>query len=300
MADLSDKINLGGIASATSAITALSGLILVTPQAVVGYAPQTPASPDSNAVTLDESAPAILFHYEGEQAVAIDSDITDHYIEDNSAIQDQISIRPITITTHGFIGELNDVAPYGLQTLKTAANKLTGISAYAPQVSIAAQIAYNEALLAYQVAAGAVNAGVAAVSSISNAISGSNGQTTVDAEGHISEGSVQSKQQQIFSQFYGYWVDRTLFSVQTPWCVFQNMAIKSLRAIQDADTRMITDFEVQFKQIRVAQTALEGTPVSLAGRASAQASKLKNNGASSGKPAGTVAGAISKTVTGGV
>jgi len=276
-------INLSQISAATTAVTALSGLVMVTPQSVVGYAPQNPADAEGS-VSVNQSAPALLFHYEGEQTVTLESDITDHYVEDNTAVQDQIALKPVTVTTHGFIGELNDIAPYGLQTLKTAANKLTALTAYSPEATITAQIAYNQALIAYQTIANAANAGVSAITSIGNAISGSDGQSLIDSEGDLVPGSMQNDQQKAFQQFYGYWNNRTLFTVQTPWAVFQNMAIKSLRAIQDAETNQITDFEVSFKQIRNAFSAFSLSPKSLAGRAGTQAASLTNQGASAGTP----------------
>lgn len=267
--------NLSGLAPITTKATALSNLILVTPQQVIGYQPQNPNNPDGSISTAQQP-PAILFHYEGEQVVAIESDITDHYIEDNTAIQDQIALKPETITTHGFIGELNDIAPPALQLLKFLADKLTVVSAYTPVLSETALIAYSEAFLLYQVASNAAQSAVAAWSSLT----GSGGESVIGNEGLILQ-SNQNKQQTAFQQFYGYWKTRTLFTVQTPWAVFQNMAIRSLRAIQDAETRMITDFEVQFKMIRTAVTSTTpGTAQTLQGRLSAMGASLTDLGTS--------------------
>jgi len=287
-------INLSALAPLTTAATSLSNLILVSPQATVGYQPQNQTVIGGITQTLSQQPPAILFHYEGEQTVALESDITDHYVEDNKAVQDQIALKPIRITTHGFIGELNDVPPFGLQTLKTAADKLQAITAYAPEASVTAQLAYSEAFLAYQVGANAVNAAVSSWSSLGNAISGSNGQAIIGGNGSLDEGSNQNKQQTAFQQFYGYWQNRVLFTVQTPWAVFEDMAIVTLRAIQDAETNVITDFEVTFKMIRKASTSF-GSSGSLAGRAATQAADLVNQGTSSGTPSESVGTGISQT-----
>lgn len=273
--------NLSALAPITTAATALSNLVLVSPQSTVGYQPLNPPNADGTPSTAAQP-PAILFHYEGEQTVQIESDITDHYIEDNSAVQDQIALKPEIITTHGFIGELNDVVPDLLKPLKFAADKLTTIGAYTPQLTETALIAYSEAFFLYQVAANALNSAVSAWSSIGNLITGSDGQSVVGADG-LTVASAQNKQQTAFQQFYGYWRSRTLFTVQTPWAVFQNMAIKSLRAIQDAETRTITDFEVSFKMIRKASTASSpgGILTSFLGRSSTQASGETDLGTSS-------------------
>lgn len=263
--------SLSALSPITTAATSLSNLVLVSPQTTVGYQPQNPTDPNS-----PNRPPALLFHYEGEQTVMLESDITDHYIEDNTAIQDQIAIKPETITTHGFIGELNDIAPPALAVLQKAAQKLTTISAYTPALSATAIIAYNEAFLLYQVAANAANSAISAW----NSINGTGGESVVNSSG-ISIQSNQNRQQVAFQQFYGYWRSRTLFTVQTPWAVFQNMAIKSLRAIQDAETRVITDFEVTFKMIRTAATATtNGIASTQQGRAIAQASGLVDLGTS--------------------
>lgn len=271
-------INLSSLAPATTKITALSNLILVTPNSNLGYQPQNPNSSDNLVQSVLQQPKSLIFHYEGEQTAALESDITDHFVENNSAVQDQIALKPIVITTHGFIGELNDVPPFALAILKTIAEKLTTIGPYAPQISVTAQLAYSEAFFAYQVAANAINA----ASSVLNWITG--------------EGT-QNRQQQMFNDFKRYYDQRTLFTVQTPWNVFNNMAIKSLRAIQDAETRVITDFEISFKQIQYASVASSSQLAAiLSGRGATQASGSTNNGASSGSPGPSTSSVIGSTV----
>lgn len=257
-------INLSALAPATTAATSLSGLILATPQEQVGYQPQNPPTKDG---VVAQGPPTLVFNYEGEQTVDLESDITDHYIEDNTTIQDQIALRPEIIQTHGFIGELNDVVPKALRPLKTAADKLIPVVAYTPQLTETALIAYNTAFFLYQNAAQTVNAAVSAWSSITGS------------------SKVQTKQQAMFQQFYGYWQKRTLFTVQTPWGVFQDCAIMGLRAVQDAETRVITDFQVRFKKLRFAKTTtISAQTTTLEGRASAQASGLVDLGTSTPTP----------------
>src|SRR5665213_3453714 len=245
MADLSSLSQL------TNSATALANLILVSPQSAVGYQPMNPPNPDG---TKSTAAPpkALLFNYEGEQSVSLQSDVTDHYVEDNTALQDQISLKPEEISTHGFIGELNDVAEGALAPIQTVANKLTAIGSYAPALSTTALLAYNNAFQLYQVAQNAINSGVSAWSSIT----GQGGTSVISSAGISKQQPNQTKQQLMFQQFYGYWRNRTLFTVQTPWAIFENMVIKSLRAVQDATTNVITDFEVTFKMMRFATTDL--------------------------------------------
>jgi len=266
----------------TTTATALSNLILVSPQATQGY---QPISPSVLVGPQAPKPPALLFHYEGEQTAALESDITDHYIEDNTAIQDQIALRPVMVTTHGFIGELNDVVPINSPILQAALQKLTVLTAYTPELTTAALIAYNQAFQAYQIGASAVNSAISAWSSIN----GTGGENVIGPGGissntvNIFNGQVannQTKQQVAFQQFYAYWQARWLFTVQTPWAVFQNMAIQRMRAIQSAETNVITDFEVSFKMIRTAASAVT-TPAVMEGRAANQASGPVNQGTQS-------------------
>jgi hypothetical protein len=281
-------INVSSLAGLTTQASSLSGLLLAVPQLASifqsgakytqGYQPQNPTNSNGTPNTSLQLPQALLFHYEGEQTVALESDITDHYIEDNTAIQDQIALRPETVTTHGFIGELNDIAPPVLATLQQVAEKLTVFSPYLPVLSASALLAYNQAFQLYQSASSVVNSSVSAW----NALTGGNGESVIGSNGINQVAGSQSKQQAIFQQFYGYWRNRTLFTVQTPWAVFQNMAIKSLRAIQDEQTNVITDFEVTFKMIRTASS--QTTQLFASGRNAIQSATQTNFGASNGTP----------------
>lgn len=269
--------DLSGLSDLTTAAGALSGLVLATPN-FSGYQPQ-------NAVTgnVNPQAPGLLFHYEGENTIMLDSDITDHFVEDNTAIQDQIALKPEMINTAGFIGELNDIGPAALIPLKKVAAKLTTIGAYTPGLSATAILAYNEAAFLYATASTTATAAISAWSSLSGSGSGGSGQTVINGNGlSVPFGKTQTKQQVMFQQFYGYWRDRTLFTVQTPWAIFTNCAIKSLRAIQDAETNVISTFEVSFKPLRFASSVNLTTNINVAeGRLSAQASGITNLGSSS-------------------
>lgn len=264
--------NLAPISTATTAATALSNLILVTPQSTVGYQPQNAPTIDNNTRALP---PSLIFQYEGEQNLYLQSDITDHYIEDNTAINDMIALHPEEYSTTGYIGELNDVAPQALVPLKFLADKLTTVSAYVPAISETALIAYNEAFFAYQIAQNAINNSVSSWSTIT----GSDTESVIDGNG-ITIAKNQTKQQIMFQQFYGYWRNRTLFTIQTPWAIFRDMAIKSLRAIQSSDTRMITDFEVTFKIMRFAKSISVARDITKQNRASTQGEALTNQGQS--------------------
>lgn len=231
----------------TTKTLSISNLILVSPQKTIGYQPQPSPILNSNTST---ALPALVFNYEGEQTATLESDVTDHYIEDNTTIQDNIALKPEIITTHGFIGELNDVAPSFLAPVQQLAQKLTSVGAFVPGLSVTALNAYNEAFFLYQSAANVVNSVTSAWATINGG-----GESVINGAG-ITLQPAQTKQQQYFQQFYSYWRQRALFTIQTPWAVFQNMALMSVRAIQSEETNVITDFELKFKLLRFAKTVL--------------------------------------------
>jgi hypothetical protein len=270
-------MDLSSLSNASTTAISLSNLILVTPNQTVGYQPQN--DPSYVRDTQNPLPSALLFNYEGEQTVALTSDITDHFIENNTVVNDQIALRPIIVTTHGFVGELNNIAPPELTVLKTIASKLTTIGAYTPSLSESAILAYDNALQTYNTVQAVKKAAVSAWSSING---GSQSGTSVINGSGIEAEKNQTEQQRYFQQFYGYWSNRTLFTIQTPWAIFQDMAIQSLRAIQDAETRMITDFEVTFKMLRFASTLNLALPLYdvnyYDGRAGSYGSTIQDSG----------------------
>lgn len=251
------------LSNATSAAQALGNIALVVPSIANGFAqsgayqPQNPPSATGQPSQLPQPR-AFVFDFDGEQSVEFMSDITDHYIEDNTSIQDNIALKPVKIMTRGFISELNDIPPFFLQIARTIAQKLTAVSAYAPSVSETAQIAYNQAFQAYQTAISVANSAVSAWSSTSTkspALTGSEFSGSGLASS-FSTISTQSRQQIAFQILYGYWITRTLFTIQTPWAVHANMAIERVRMVQSEDTPTISTCECAFKQIRTVQSAV--------------------------------------------
>ena len=245
-------INLSSLSNSMNTAQALSNLILVNPQEDQGIQPQNPIKRNAG------QPKKFLFHYQGEQTVELRSDITDHYVENNSAIQDQIALNPEVITTQGFIGELNDVVPEELRQLKIAAQKLTVLSAYTPSLSTTALTAYNTAFQAYNLAKNIADSAVSTWSTIN----GTGGLTEITGsetaqEFVDSKKPAQNKQQVAFQEFYGYWKNRTLFTVQTPWAIFKNVAIQNMRIIQAADSSVESTFEITFKIMRFAETIID-------------------------------------------
>ncbi len=250
-------VNLEAFTTGMTKATGLANLILVFPGDKKGIQPQGKS-------TLAQP-PKFLFDFETENQINLQADITDHFTEENDTLNDQIALRPDKITTSGFVSELNNVVPDILKIPKLAAEKLVSVPEYLPELSVTAQLVYNNAFQAYQ----------AAASIAASAVSAYNNLRGEDSD------PTQTKQQEAFLKFYGWFKERTLFTVQTPWVILENMAIESLRAMQDEDTNSITDFQITFKKINFARREFETglyNYINMQDRAGAQGSPLVDRG----------------------
>jgi len=187
-----------------------------------------------------------VFDIEGENITEINTDITDHFVEDNSAIQDHIGVRPVEITLRSYVGELVHRLDDSTDTLlQNITQKLTVINGYLPQLADAAVQAKDILDNGFSFA----DVSNLSVSDITNA-------------GTNIWGFVQNlvppttRQQQAYLYFKALAQQKLLVSVQTPFEFINNMAIKSITAVQDESTKFVSDFTIRLKQIRFA-TATE-------------------------------------------
>ena len=194
-----------------------------------------------------------------EDSVRLESDITDHFVEDNTTVQDQIALKPEEVTVHGLVGELAQT-----QAQSDAVTKqmlALPINAYLqPEYTVIQQDSINQA-----------NAQADAEDSAQT------NTQSLDAYFNARSAITGNKQSQAFAYFYQLWKGRQLFTIDSPWGFFTSMAIRSLQATQDSTTRLITDFTLTFKKIRFANE-VSITSGQISGRAALQSSVQTNNG----------------------
>lgn len=319
---------------------------------------------DQQAIVRPNNPPAgiagFLFDVDLNQRAELTSDITDHYVEANTAIQDHIALRPETVVLRGLVAELK-YTNSKLAVFNPPANPLPTNLTLLPQKSPGLL-----GTLANTLATNAINAGAAALfngASVKNAINRSlrsevsslvsstkyelaqtaqdsvrtlldptnlaalatsgplpssaqqamnllkasvpstfgpvlqaikslsnpNSQQLLTGSTFTSFGTSQpgsslfsvynakqptqqnqTQQSSAFLYFYNLWKTRSLFSVETPWGIYTNMAISSLRCEQPEITKDYTDFTVSFKKIRVAESLAINQGLLLAGRLEAQ------------------------------
>jgi hypothetical protein len=233
-----------------------------------------------------------VFDIEGDTAVNLTAEITDHYTENNKTFQDQIAIRPKKITLKNYVGELTYNTDENTGTIpQQVVQKLTTLSSFLPQLASATQQGYDF---------------LTQNKSFSQAVKDINFS---DALGTATDlwafaknlSNFTSKQQQAYMFFKAMFEQQLLTSVQTPFEFMPNMAIESIQAIQAENSRDISDFTITLKQIRVAQTiniaygnlslrdqvaqdVLEQDAANYQGRSLQQAQSLVNGGQMPGLP----------------
>ncbi len=179
-----------------------------------------------------------LFDVVDDDGAELESDITDHYIEDNTAIQDHIALRPETVTVTGRVAELVRSVPVTSPVTRVT-NPLPLIPDLMPTLAPGSQEREDAELLAQ-------TEGDAVI------------QFAEDLYGFYQFQSRQqpgqTKQSYVYGYIYQLWKGRQLFSVETPWGIFENMAILSASAKQGPESRSVSEFTITFKKIRVART----------------------------------------------
>lgn len=233
-------IDLGQLQQSTTTLSNFSSIAVVTPKSV-GYQPQNFASYVTDTSTLP---PKFLFNFEQENNIVIASEITDHYLENNTSIQDHATIKPIIVKVSGVIGELNDLSAYASEEINIIENKLVAVSQFAPEFSTSALNLLNSAK---SISSSILNTKKNAQQAFNNFNNSSNG---VNNGATVSALKNQTVQAEYFQKFYGYWQSRTFFTIQTPWAILKDMMIESVSVTQREDSRFVSEFDVTFKQVR--------------------------------------------------
>jgi len=221
-----------------------------------------------------------VFDYEGDDQVVLESDITDHFAENNYAVQDQIALKPYKITLRGFVSEL--ILPATSQGLFGALTTL--------QTSIATVPAYlgKYTPQALQKLQGTASKAISQVQNYANTAAQYLNQAKNIAAFFGGGTGAPTKQQQAFVALSQLRDRRQIFNVLTPWKLFEGMAIETLVFVQPKDSKTMSDISVTMKQMRFVDVASsQNITATHAGRAGFQYQPQNSNGATPGTPVPT-------------
>lgn len=203
-----------------------------------------------------------VFGIDGEDEVALTSEITDHYAEDNTVLNDNISIKPKRFTLRSYVGEQQVLTNANQPSvLQQVAQKLTVVTSMLPAVSAA------ESQIGALAAGGTsglnfsslVSSGANIYAMVKNLITPTTGQAAA------------------YAYFQALFNMKILMSVQTPYEFITNMAIESVIARQDEDTKNMSHFIIVLKQFRTAQTLVQANVGSGSNAIQSQATQQLGN-----------------------
>lgn len=188
-----------------------------------------------------------VFDIEREHRIELKSDITDHYVEDNSTIQDHIAKAPELITLTGYVGELYN-APGGIVNevesisktvfAEAVKEKLTDVVSLLPPFN-------NSVLSKAQQSANKLKASQIITSNTSNRL-----ENLVEIA--LRSTVAETRQQRAYMILESFRRTNQIFTVETPFEYFPTCAIQSILAVQPEESKYITEFTVILKKMNFA------------------------------------------------
>lgn len=255
-----------------NSVTSLQALIFSNN--VPEYDDLDPTKFDVTGITSGYDSKCFIFDVKKEYKLNLSSDITDHYVEDNVAIQDHIGLKPIILEVTGCIGEV-DLSSRTTKNKSKNENKIANeigvnkkgnifnsvdsylgrmgsLSSFAPNITNQALDIYNTAKFGY-----------ATVSKIINLDKQDKIKSGFDYTEDYDEETIKiTKQFSYIDWFKTQWWNRASFTIVTPYGVLTDMYILDLSASQPENTRYVTNLSIKFKQIRKAHIISRGKKVS--------------------------------------
>lgn len=205
------------------------------------------------------------FDLENETEIVLENMSSDHYLEDNNYVNENIALKPVIVTMSGEIGEIADRVEKVQSTLEKYTEKLTTIVSYLPVVTSTA-------------------------SKIMNNVGAFQGKEVgFDAYANLGEDLFKTykdinipntRQQEVFLFFEALRNARTLFTVETYYRNYTNMAIQKIQFRQRKETKDVSEVVVTLKGMRYVEAKNAYKETSVTGRLKAQISGMVDKGKS--------------------
>jgi hypothetical protein len=200
---------------------------------------QAVVSPLGNPYTIGISG--LIFDIVDVVDMQIESESTDNVVEQNFTVQDHVVQKPIIITMKGYAAEQVSVFnPNSLSAIFSQVAGLVPLVGLAPTFNTQDSQFYSTLLQTAQLAQNAVNS----LQSLYQLFTQS--------------GTTVTRQQSVFGFLINLRNTNTLCTVETPWAIFYNMIIQSIRPLQSGETVFVSEFIVTFKQI-LTVSSIQGT-----------------------------------------
>lgn len=182
----------------------------------------------------------------GEQTLTIDSDVTDNYVESNTAYQDQISLKPITYTIQGEVGELVYYEKNANQTyVGYVAEKISDIASFLPTVSSKFYQVSDAVLKATNI-----------IDSADNIITRLAKLGFKKSDGSDDDDTTLYTQQQVaYMALIELRNARAPITVNSPWTQLENYVIQNIKITQPERTKDKSYITLTLKEFRTTELA---------------------------------------------
>ena len=186
-----------------------------------------------------EGISGFIFDIPDTESINLTADITDHFTESNSFLNDHIVIKPDMITLSGFVGELKFRPPEGIAgAVEEIQNRLQIIPAYLGDLTPGAQQTAARAVATAQTVISGINQTIDRVENLVGFFAG--------------EEATETEQQKAFNTLDALRRNGEVLTVQTPWKYFESVMIQSIAFSQDGNSKDISDISLTLKEIRIA------------------------------------------------
>ncbi len=274
----------GTAQSASNGLSNIQGALNGNPSAITSYLAQKTGLTFLKPKGLQGIA-GFVFSYLGEEMLEARADITDHWLENNTATQDHSAVYPVRFTMSGFICELTLPNPGKsgvVGVLNTLTQKMGSVSAYLGK--------YTPGGL--QKITNTVNSATQKASQYMNEVNQYLNQAQNVLGYFKGSSSAQTQQQKAYATLVSAMQNRLTFSVVTPWTTLQSVMLESINLSQPDYTNQKSEISVTVKQLQIVPTN-NGTPSPTSirnksqGRAAFMGQPVSLNGSSAGIPTPT-------------
>lgn len=213
-----------------------------------------------------------VFDVEAESTTRLRAEVTDHYTEDNSYINDHMAIRPPELQLKCYVGELVFLQEGKIETfLQDSVQKLTILNAALPNLSNAAKFVKSQYESAGQFSLGE--------------ITGESLNQFRDIYALVKNlNPANGNQRQAYLYFKSLMESKTVMSYQSPFEFMTDMVITEIVAVENEDSKFISDFTITLKKVRFASiTTTQYKPDSNQGRSASSKAPVIKKGNVSGK-----------------
>ena len=179
-------------------------------------------------VKPEEAPPGIggfVFNIVTDDTIELSSQITDHYTENNLSMQDHIALDAPKVTVRGLVGEIESLPQNAEQrSLSIGMADVPDFMAADPSLGKDGTGGTNEM---YTSIIKNVSDAYNKIEKQKNSTINNSAPSSVYSvyEQKVPRNTNQSKQEYVFRFFFTAWRSKMLFTVETPWGIFDKMAI---------------------------------------------------------------------------